>query len=366
MTTRVLVVDDEAIFRRIISEALSAIPGVEVVGTASNGKLAMARLPSLQPDLITLDIEMPELNGLETLEAIRNSGSHTSVIMLSSLTSRGGELTIRSLELGAFDFITKPNGGSPNENLGRLRDSLEPMIHALQHKREMGGSLNGKGSRGSPAATPRTDASSPSSGTAAPRSRAARPIVLIGVSTGGPAALAELLPALPSKIGAPVFIVQHMPPLFTGALAQRLQGKSALLVKEAEHGEIARVDCAYLAPGGRQMKLSPSPKGEIIIHITDDPPENNCRPAVDYLFRSVALHFPGRAIAAVLTGMGKDGTEGLRMLKRGGSINIAQDEASCVVFGMPREAILAGVVDTIAPLNKIAGIIVRAIAEVAS
>ena len=196
------------------------------------------------------------------------------------------------------------------------------------------------------------------------RSRTGAPIVLVGVSTGGPAALAELLPALPAKIGAPVFIVQHMPPLFTEALAQRLQSKSAFEVKEAQNGETARVDCAYLAPGGKQMKLGPGPQGEIIIRVTDDPAENNCRPSVDYLFRSVALHFPGRSIAAILTGMGNDGTEGTRLLKQSGSFSIAQDEASCVVFGMPKEAIQAGVIDAVLPLDKIAGAIVRAIAEV--
>jgi two-component system chemotaxis response regulator CheB len=154
-----------------------------------------------------------------------------------------------------------------------------------------------------------------------------------------------------------------MPPLFTEALAQRLQTKSAIPVREARDGETAESGCAYLAPGGKQMKLSPGKKGEITIRITDDPAENNCRPSVDYLFRSAALHFPGRSVAAILTGMGNDGTDGMRMLKRGGSITIAQDEASCVVFGMPREAIMAGVVDTVVPLSRIAESIVRAIGE---
>jgi two-component system chemotaxis response regulator CheB len=174
------------------------------------------------------------------------------------------------------------------------------------------------------------------------------------------------LPALPQRIGSPVFIVQHMPPLFTRALAERLDTLSGIPVKEAQNGEIAQTNCVYLAPGGRQMKLNPGPHGEIVICINDDPPENACRPSVDYLFRSVALHFPGRSIAAILTGMGNDGTEGVRMLKRSGSFNIAQDEASCVVFGMPREAILAGVIDTVVPLDRIAATIVRAIAEVRS
>jgi two-component system chemotaxis response regulator CheB len=188
--------------------------------------------------------------------------------------------------------------------------------------------------------------------------------VLIGVSTGGPGALAKLVPALPFDLGAPVFIVQHMPALFTQPLAESLDKKSALRVKEAQHGETAEKNCVYLAPGGRQMKLFAGPQGEIILHITDDPPENGCRPAVDYLFRSAALHFPGRSVAAILTGMGNDGTDGLRMLKRGGCFSIAQDEASCVVFGMPKEAIQAGVVDTVAPLNMIGAAIVNSVREV--
>jgi two-component system chemotaxis response regulator CheB len=361
-TTRVLVVDDASIFRRVISEALAGVPGVEVVGTASNGKLALARLASLHPDLITLDVEMPEMNGIEVLKAMRDMGVKTSVIMLSSCTVRGGMMTIRALDAGAFDFITKPEGGSPEANVARLRDSLRPMIQTLARQREIRTILSAGGTRLAPSGSIGPSALPPASVRAPGRS--GPPIVLIGVSTGGPAALAELVPALPSGIGAPVFIVQHMPPHFTEALAERLQTRSAIPVKEASDGEIAEAGCVYLAPGGRQMKVSPGRHGEIVIRVTDDPPENACRPSVDYLFRSVALHFPGRSIAAILTGMGNDGTEGLRMLKRGGSLTIAQDEASCVVFGMPREAILAGVVDIVVPLGKIAGAIIRAIAEV--
>lgn len=355
MNTRVLVVDDTVVFRRIISDALAALPGVEVVGTASNGKLALARLASLQPDLLTLDIEMPEMNGIEVLEALASAGSKAGVVMVSSNTVRGGQITIRALELGAFDFITKPEAGSPEDNLALLRTSLLPIIRAFERHREIRSVLHNKPLRNKPLPA------------AAPIGKSVRrhgpPILLIGVSTGGPSALAEVLPALPGKLGAPLFIVQHMPPLFTQALAERLQSKSAIRVKEAEDGEIALPDCAYLAPGGRQMKLAPGQNGEITIQLTDDPPENNCRPSVDYLFRSVALHFPGRSIAAILTGMGNDGTQGLRLLKRTGCSSIAQDEASCVVFGMPREAILAGVVDTVVPLNRIADTLLRCLAE---
>jgi two-component system chemotaxis response regulator CheB len=363
MTTRVLVVDDASIFRRVISEALSGLPGVEVVGTASNGKLALARLASLQPDLLTLDVEMPEMNGIQVLQSMRETGLKTHVIMLSSCTVRGGKMTMRALDAGAFDFITKPEGGSPEQNVARLRDSLRPIIQTLERQREIRTILSAGGTRLSP-----PPSVSPGAFPTAPVAirapgRSGPPIVLIGVSTGGPTALGELVPAFPLKLGAPVFIVQHMPPHFTEALAERLQSRSAIPVKEAHDGDIAQADRVYLAPGGRHMKVAPGPQGEIVIRITDDPPENACRPSVDYLFRSVALHFPGRSIAAILTGMGNDGAEGMRMLKRGGSLTIAQDEASCVVFGMPREAILAGVVDTVVPLSKIAATIMRAIAE---
>jgi two-component system chemotaxis response regulator CheB len=363
MTTRAMVVDDASIFRRIVSEALSCIPGVEVVGTAANGKLALARLAELKPDLITLDIEMPEMNGLEVLKAIHQMALGTSVIMLSSRTVRGGEMTIRALESGAFDFITKPEEGSPQKNLAHLRDSLLPMIQALQRRREIRSILKPKGTN-PPLTEPLKPRSLPQTlDSIRARGLSGTPIVLIGVSTGGPVALAEMLPAFPSKIGAPVFVVQHMPPLFTEALAQRLQTKCAIRVKEAQNGEIAQADWVYLAPGGRQMKLSPGHGSEIIIRISDDPPENACRPSVDFLFRSVASHFPGRSIAVLLTGMGKDGTEGMRLLKRGGAFTLAQDEASCVVFGMPREAILAGIVDSVVPLSRMATSIVRGISE---
>jgi len=362
MSTRVLVVDDTVLFRRIVSEVAAETPGVEVVGTAANGKLAMARLAALQPDLVTLDIEMPEMNGIQVLEAMAAAGMKAGVIILSSLTVRGGELTVRALELGAFDFLTKPEGGNAAANLSHLRARLGPMIRAFERRREIRSILRGGVSRDAPVA------SSFPVGPALLRPerglrRQGSPLVLIGVSTGGPAALAELIPSLPGDLGAPVFIVQHMPAMFTHPLAVSLDRKSALRVKEAEDGETARANWAYLAPGGRQMKLTPGPQGEILVRLTDDPAENGCRPAVDYLFRSVALHFPGRAVAAILTGMGNDGTDGLRMLKRGGCLALAQDEASCVVFGMPKEAILAGVIDSVAPLTAIGAAIVRSVRE---
>lgn len=358
MSTRVLVVDDTVLFRRVISDALSGIDNVEVAGSASNGKLALSRLRTLSPDVMTLDMEMPEMNGLEVLEAMKASGSQTGVIVLSSHTVRGGALTIRALELGAFDFVTKPEGGSAQENMMQLRNRMQPILRAFERRKEIRSILSGT------AAKPAIAASVPEA-SPPPRStrRIVAPFVLIGVSTGGPAALAEILPSIPADFKAPIFIVQHMPPLFTKPLAQSLQLKCAIRVKEASDGEIAENGCAYIAPGGRHMKLAPVPPGGILISLSDDPPENNSRPSVDCLFRSAAFHFPGRSIAAILTGMGNDGAHGFKLLKRGGCYTIAQDEATCIVFGMPREAILTGAVDTVAPLSKIAATIIRAVNE---
>jgi two-component system chemotaxis response regulator CheB len=281
------------------------------------------------------------------------------------VTTRGGEMTVRALELGAFDFITKPDRGTSAENLAYLRESLQPMIRAFERRRDIRAMLGQEkgapqqadvpAARPAPIAPDRQIGRRPASGTT--------PLVLIGVSTGGPAALAALLPALPADLNAPVLIVQHMPPMFTKPLAASLARKTALPVKEAQDGDIAQANCVYLAPGGSQMKVVAGTRGEPVLRITGDPPENGCKPAVDYLFRSAALQFPGRAVAAILTGMGNDGTAGLRLLKRGGCRSIAQDEATCVVFGMPKEAIAAGLIDTVAPLDRIAAAIVRSVRE---
>lgn len=367
MGIRVLVVDDAVLFRRVVSEALAGIPGVEVAGSASNGKLALSRLSTLAPDLMTLDIEMPEMNGIEVLEALKAAGSNTGVIVLSSQTKKGSALTVRALELGAFDFLTKPEGGTPEANLLDLRARMLSIVRAFERRNEIRSMLSAPSLIGN-TASPRLKSMPQSQAPivdhpSRPLRRNSAPLVLIGVSTGGPSALAEVVPALDPQLRAPVLIVQHMPPLFTEALAGSLQARSKLPVKEASDGETALPGHVYIAPGGRQMKIAPGPQGEVKIQINDDAPENNCRPSVDYLFRSAALHFPGCSIATILTGMGNDGAQGLKLLKRGGCYSIAQDEASCVVFGMPREAILTGMVDQICPLSKVAQAIQKAIQQ---
>ncbi len=367
MTLRVLVVDDTVTFRKILSDALADIPGVEVVGTAHHGKMALSRIESLKPDLVTLDIEMPEMDGLEVLEAIHSQKIDVGVIMVSSFTRRGSELTIRALELGAFDFITKSTDGDYFQNRDNIRSALAPLLRAFAQRRNIHAILNDTRKTGAPLAPQvqpvrpiaKLDASSRAPSLVAGKKRP--DMVLIGVSTGGPNALAKVIPALPANLGVPVLIVQHMPPMFTRTLAESLDKQSALRVKEAENDELAQANIVYIAPGGKQMKITTGQGGGPLIQITDDPAENNCKPSVDTLFRSASQHFPGRTCAVIMTGMGSDGTLGLRLIKRQPARVIAQDEASCIVFGMPKEAISAGVVDVISPLDSIAGEIRKAV-----
>ena len=362
---RVIVADDSILFRRVMTDVLTSLPDVEVVAQAANGKIALQKVRELHPDLLTLDMEMPEMAGLEVLDALKGDKEAPAIIVVSALTKQGGRLTIQALQKGAFDFITKPDTSSAELSRESLRTELTPRLNALSLRFGIRSIL-----RGTPATRPVSTAlSSQSASTPGDISERmtrlagiAKPeLVLIGVSTGGPNALSALLPALPARLGVPILVVQHMPPMFTQSLAENLAGKCSLLVREATNGETAEADTVYIAPGGSQMRLARDTEGHKIIQITDDPPENNCRPAVDYLFRSVASNFPGKAMGVILTGMGSDGTLGLRLLKRHGCFVIAQDEASCVVYGMPKAAVDAGVVDAVMPLEAIAGRIAAAV-----
>lgn len=364
MAVKVLVVDDSILYRRALTVALNSLPDVEVVGSAVNGASAIAKVRDLHPDLITLDIEMPQMNGIQVMEALRRSGLSTRVLVISSLTAKGGQLTLQALQNGAFDFITKPAGSSLEENLRSIREELAPRLRAIAQRVEVQNILRPDtstrvrapailrmGSGVLSKAEPENRGKPVSSSSLAAR----RPeMVVIGVSTGGPKALAVIFQSLPGNLGVPIVIVQHMPPLFTQLLASNLSAGSAIPVREASHDETMVANIAYLAPGGKQMRLVPGSAGSRRFQLSDDPPENACRPSVDYLFRSVANHFPGRALAVILTGMGDDGTRGLRLLKGSGSMVIAQDEASCVVYGMPKAAVDAAVVDVILPLDAIA------------
>ena len=361
---RVMVVDDTVLYRKIVSDVLSAIPGVEVVGSAHNGKAAITKLPSLKPDLLTLDIEMPEMNGIEVLQHVQQNVPQTGVIMLSTLTQEGGAMTMKALELGAFDFIPKPQSGTMAENRRKIADAITPMIKAFQRRPKITGFKKPAISPGRPQPATRL-VKRPMAAKGLARSAVTRSrseIVAIGISTGGPNALAQMLPRLPGDIGVPIVIVQHMPPMFTQSLANSLAAKCRLAVREAKQGEPIVPNTVFIAPGGKQMKIVAGADGKTrVIKITDDPPENSCRPSVDYLFRSVAHHYVGRATGVIMTGMGSDGTLGLKLMKQNGATIIAQDEASCVVFGMPKEAAETGLADAVLPLNQIADSIVKTV-----
>ncbi len=357
---RVLVVDDTIVYRKIVSDVLSEIPGIEVVGTANNGKIAMSRIVSMRPDLITLDIEMPEMNGLEVLAEMQKVAPDVGAIMLSTLTHEGGDMTIKALELGAFDFIPKPQSGTMGENRKLVKSLIVPMLKAFTRRQEIKNILRGnrpppKPREAEPAKTPKTENLTQRMERISSRITPRAEVVAIGISTGGPNALAHMMPKIPDDIGVPILIVQHMPPIFTQSLAKSLNAKCPIEIREAEDGEPLLPNTVLIAPGGKQMKVSVSTDNtKKMIKITDDPPENSCKPSVDYLFRSIAQNFGNRATGVIMTGMGMDGTLGAQLIKNNNSFIIAQDETTCTVFGMPKEPILKGIVDVIAPLDRIA------------
>lgn len=362
MKIKVLVVDDTIFYRKIISEILASFPFVEVVGTANNGEIAMSRIRLLKPDLLTLDVEMPAMNGLMVLQEIRNRNLPVDCLMLSSKTLQGCEITLHSLELGAFDFITKPDDLSPAVNLNLLTREL---LRKLKIYAELMRMLDVRGKRplGCPASAlqPSERLAITEIPAVAKRTEKSQ-AVAIGVSTGGPYALSRVLPALPGDIGVPVFLVQHMPPLFTESLAHSLDSKCRLTVKEAVDGEVVRKNCVYVSPGGKQMMVASGVGHAKLIRVTDAPPENNCKPSADYLFRSVAREYGSKATCVVMTGMGTDGKLGLAVTRASGAVNIAQNEETCVVYGMPKAAIEAGLINIIAPLEKLAETILKTLA----
>jgi two-component system, chemotaxis family, protein-glutamate methylesterase/glutaminase len=370
---RVLVVDDTIVYRTAVSNVMSEIPGVEVVGVAHNGKIAMSKIATLKPDLLTLDIEMPIMNGIEVLEEMQKSYPNIGAVMVSTLTTDGGLMTMKALELGAFDFILKPQSKNQAESKKQLKDALLPIVREFKLSRNASSLLSKKGrfhnnSRPTQRKPLRSIVKAGGSATTVAKSskpsirRGKSEIITIGISTGGPNALTQMLPKLPGDLGVPIVVVQHMPPVFTKSLAASLDSKCALTVKEAVDREALKDNTVYIAPGGKQMRLVASADGtNRQIKITQDPPENSCRPSADYLFRSVGDYYVGRTTAVIMTGMGSDGTKGLQVLNQKGAVIIAQDEASCVVFGMPKAPIETGLADVVAPLNKIAEEIVKTV-----
>jgi two-component system chemotaxis response regulator CheB len=317
---RILVVDDSIVIRRLLSDTLSGDRALHVVGTASDGRIALAKIPLLKPDLITLDLEMPVMNGLETLAAVRKLYPNLPVIMFSMLTEIGAAAALDALSLGASDYATKPsNTGSPAVAIDHIRAELIPKIKALRGVANLGMAAP---VRLRPALkVPR-------------RSNPRIEIVAIGTSTGGPNALAEVLPQIPSDFPVPIVVVQHMPPIFTRLLAERLASRSAISVHEGRAGAIVSPGDAWIAPGNFHMKVIRA--GEVWrLNLNQAPPENSCRPAVDVLFRSVALAYGAGVLAVVMTGMGSDGVLGAHAIREAGGEVIIQDEPSSVVWGMP-------------------------------
>jgi two-component system chemotaxis response regulator CheB len=356
----VLVVDDTVVYRRILSEVVESFEDTLLVGSAPHGRLALVKLEAEPVDLVLLDMEMPEMGGLETLRHIRRQHPETGVVMISGANSASAAQTMEALALGALDFVRKPDGADSDSNRQELRELLRPLLRHMRTRKNLRG-------RPQPPASPQPAAQvlpAPAR-PAPPPPRPAHPqghgngrpgridVVGIGVSTGGPNSLAEVIPLLPADLRVPVLLVQHMPPLFTASLAEHLATRSKVGVSEAREGEPVRPGHVYIAPGGKHMVLRRLAEGQPIIGLNENPPENSCRPSVDVLFRSLAAQYDGNILAVIMTGMGSDGCEGVRALKRKGCHCLTQTEDSCVVYGMPLAVDEAGLSDEQVPLNRL-------------
>jgi two-component system chemotaxis response regulator CheB len=351
---RVLVVDDSVVVRKIVTDVLSSDPAIEVVGSAVNGKLALGKVEALKPDLVTMDIEMPEMNGIEAVRAIRARRNRVPIVMFSTLTERGASATLDALSAGANDYVTKPaNVGSVAQSMESVREQLIPRIKALTGRPAGPGAAAARLPAAPVAARPPAPRTAP---TKAPA------VLVIGSSTGGPEALARVLPALPASLPVPVLLVQHMPPVFTRQFAQRLDRLSALRVVEAVDGTPLRPGTVHLAPGDHHLTVRGSGRGATTT-LSQDPPENFCRPAVDPLFRSAVTAYDGAVLSVVLTGMGSDGRAGASAIRDAGGTVVVQDQATSVVWGMPGAVATAGLADEVLPLDRIAEAITRHLAR---
>jgi two-component system chemotaxis response regulator CheB len=378
---RVLIVDDSVVIRRLVSDVLSGDPGIEVVGTAPNGKLALTKLAQLAPDLLTMDIEMPEMDGISAVRAMRASGSKLPVIMFSTLTERGASATLDALEAGASDYVTKPaNVGSVAQSMEQVRLQLIPKIKALLPRggtgtpgpvgaqRPLAGQPGAPGQPGSAGLAGRAGAAAPGAGGLAAAARAGRTgpvetaarvkrdtpyrLLAVGCSTGGPEALSRFLAGFPADLPVPVVVVQHMPPVFTRQFAGRLDRQHKVRVLESAGGEALEPGTVYLAPGDFHLELV-ARGAAVVTRLQQGPPENFCRPAVDVLFRSAATVFGGDVLGVVLTGMGADGRRGSEQLVARGSSVVVQDEATSVVWGMPGAVAGAGLAEEVLALDDL-------------
>ncbi len=345
---RILVVDDSVVIRKLLCDTLSKDPELEVVASASDGRIALAKISQLHPDLITLDVEMPVMNGLEALAEVRKLYPKLPVIMFSTLTERGAAATLDALTLGASDYATKPsNTGSPAVAIEAIRAELIPKIKAL---------CAGVSTKLKSLPPPR-----PAVPVRVPLNRRVE-IVAIGTSTGGPNALAEVLPRIPKDFPVPIVVVQHMPPIFTRMLAERLASRSAIPVEEGSEGVVLSSGHSWIAPGNFHMTVA-SAGVNWRLGLNQDPPEHSCRPAVDPLFRSVAKVCRANVLGVVMTGMGSDGVLGAQQIREAGGEVIIQDEPSSVVWGMPGLVYAAGQADAVYPLDQLAPEITRRVLQ---
>jgi two-component system chemotaxis response regulator CheB len=379
----VLVVDDSVVVRRLIVDALGGAEDIEVVGTAANGLLAQAKIDQLKPDVVTMDIEMPQMNGIEAVRELRKRHKSIPVIMFSTLSAAGASATLEALAAGATDYVTKPsNVGSVSESIATVRSELVPRIYALSGKRRPGPAPAGPPTRpgagpagpptrpgaappraGQPQSGPGRPGGAPPGAPAGPAPRRTAPggrvdILAIGSSTGGPDALTKVLTGIPADFPVPIVVTQHMPPVFTKMFAERLDRSTPLRVVEVGDGMELAPGWAYIAPGDHHLVLHR--RGTVTLtQLSGAPPENSCRPAVDVMFRSVAQLYGASCHATVLTGMGQDGRGGAKVLRDAGAEILAQDEASSVVWGMPGAVVGAGLADEVLPLDRIAAFLIN-------
>lgn len=341
---RVLVVDDSVVIQRLLRKLLNEDPELEVVGVAGNGLIAIERVRQLKPDVVTLDVEMPELDGLGTLAKLRPEYPNLPIVMFSTLTERGAAATLDALSLGASDYVTKPaNVGSVTTAMERVRDDLVPKLKALCPRMP---------ARSVPESRSRPTPAAPVARPAAITRTSPIELVVIGTSTGGPNALGDVLSTLPANLGVPIVIVQHMPPVFTRLLAERLADRCKLRVHEAVGGMPVEPGHVYLAPGDHHLTVDAAGT-RWRLGTNHGPPVHFCRPSVDVLFSSVAAHSARRTLAVVLTGMGSDGRDGCAELARGGAHVVAQDQATSVVWGMPGAVVSSGSANEVLPLAAI-------------
>lgn len=351
---KILVVDDSISYRQIMLAVIEKITDAECIGTAASGQIALRKISVLQPDLVLLDVVMPEMDGVETLRQIKQLYPAVEAIMISGFDLNASKDTLRSLQIGALDFVAKPKASSPEQGIAELVKYLQPLIHLVQTKKYA--TLSRKPNSDVPKIPVATTVVRPAGAdsTSSPRSRKEKfDLIVIGISTGGPKALDQLVPKLNAAMPCPIIIVQHMPPMFTESLAMKLNDGTAMQVSEAKGGEKLTKGHIYIAPGGKHLILRSHLDGGFYLMTNEMPPVNNCRPSVDVLFRSVAATFTGNVLAVVMTGMGHDGVEGVRMLKRNGSKCLVQDQDSSVVWGMPGSVFDAGLADEVVSLDQL-------------